>query len=295
MPVRRSASAHALAPSNAIAAWRPSSTTKSLPRPCILRNGILPISAAYMAARMVLSNAGQLPPNCRPPRTGTAYRPRLLGESRSGERCWSGRPWDGRLLADARFGMFGGVDLARRGRRPALARTLGSTGRAGLAGMRHLAPNRPRRRRSPVMRRPAGALGFARGMLGGPTGRSMLAASVGCRLPDLRSGHLILGECGLVCDPGGCRGCLVGEIRRRIARCGKVLGAVDRHVGGKCRVARQRKGSGDERNRQFVLHDISPTAISLTEISVEGECQFPVARRNRRRISVCLRQYVPRR
>src|ERR1700730_7613872 len=67
MPVRRSASARALAASTAIAVPRPSSTTKSLPRPCILRNGILPIGAAYMAAHIVLSNAGQLPPKCRPP------------------------------------------------------------------------------------------------------------------------------------------------------------------------------------------------------------------------------------
>ena len=36
---------------------RPSSTTKSLPSPCILRNGILPIAAAYMAGRVVLSNS----------------------------------------------------------------------------------------------------------------------------------------------------------------------------------------------------------------------------------------------
>ena len=52
MPVRRSASARAAAASTAIAVRRPSSTTKSLPSPCILRNGILPIAAAYMAARV---------------------------------------------------------------------------------------------------------------------------------------------------------------------------------------------------------------------------------------------------
>src|ERR1700745_2193821 len=52
MPVLRSANRRAVDAASAIAVRRPSSTTKSLPRPCILRNGILPIAAAYMAARV---------------------------------------------------------------------------------------------------------------------------------------------------------------------------------------------------------------------------------------------------
>src|SRR5271157_5558492 len=56
MPVCRSARARAPAASTAIGLLRQSSTTKSLPRPCILRNGILPITAAYMAAWPGLSN-----------------------------------------------------------------------------------------------------------------------------------------------------------------------------------------------------------------------------------------------
>ena len=51
MPVRRSASARAAAASIAIGSRRASSTTKSLPSPCILRKSILRMAPAYMAGR----------------------------------------------------------------------------------------------------------------------------------------------------------------------------------------------------------------------------------------------------
>src|SRR5580700_3705941 len=61
MPVRRSASARATAASMASSCRRRSSTTKSLPSPCILRNGICgeacDMARPYMAARSRLSNA----------------------------------------------------------------------------------------------------------------------------------------------------------------------------------------------------------------------------------------------
>src|SRR6516162_2463630 len=69
MPARRSASALAASASIAIAARRPSSTTKSLPRPCILRNGILPMAASlYGGAGIAVQ---------RPRRPRVTFRPLL--------------------------------------------------------------------------------------------------------------------------------------------------------------------------------------------------------------------------
>src|SRR5262249_56471905 len=76
--------------------------------------------------------------------------------------------------------------------------------------------------RGRVTRRPAMPLGFAGSVLPRPMGGGMLTARLRLRrnrgsLPDIRGGgHVLAGEGGRVCDPGGLWNRLIGKVRRRV-------------------------------------------------------------------------------